>query len=145
MTVFPDGGKERLHGHNFQVSAAFALHHTKLGSMLDFALVKRMLVAQCEAWDQRLLLAERCPRFELLRHSAGELEFRLCGKRYVVPDDEVLLLPLTNIVVETLAEQFALELAARLGAGLSREVVESMEVTVCESANQGGSYLWSWD
>jgi 6-pyruvoyltetrahydropterin/6-carboxytetrahydropterin synthase len=142
MTVFPDGGKERLHGHNFQVSLAFDLRHTRLEGMVDFGLLKDALAAQCLEWDQRLLLAERCPAFHVLQRSQKELEFELCGKRYVVPSDEVLLLPLENVVVETLAEAFAQALLARLGGALPRDVVERMEVIVTESGGQGGTFVW---
>jgi 6-pyruvoyltetrahydropterin/6-carboxytetrahydropterin synthase len=142
MTVFPDGTKERLHGHNFQVRVAFDLRTTALASLLDFGEVKRALADQCLAWDQRLLLAEKCPCFKLVREDAGELEFVLCEKRYVVPRDEVVLLPLENIVVETLAEAFAHSLLQRLEGLVQPDVVAGMEVTVEESRNQGGSYYW---
>jgi len=144
MTVFPDGTKERLHGHNFQVEAAFDLHTTALKDLLDFALVKKCLEDQCREWDQRLLLAERCPGFQIVADDGRALEFTLCGKRYVVPRDEVVLLPLENVVVETLAEAFALRLVERLGGALKREVVAAMELTVSESRNQGGHFVWSW-
>jgi 6-pyruvoyltetrahydropterin/6-carboxytetrahydropterin synthase len=145
MTVFPDGSKERLHGHNFQVEAVFELHTTALASLLDFGQVKRRLAELCLEWDQRLLLAERCPHHHTVRADSRELEFTLCGQRYVVPRDEVVLLPLENIVVETLAEAFARSLVTRLGAALKPEVVAALEVTITESRNQGGTYRWSWD
>jgi len=145
MTVFPDGSKERIHGHNFQVSVAFDLHTTALAQLLDFAVVKRTLVELCEAWDQRLLLAAHCPAYELISRTDADFEFRLAGKRYVIPTEEVLLLPLENIVVETLAEAFTHVLVTRLGVVLQREVVAAVTVTICESGNQGGSFTWAWD
>lgn len=145
MTVFPDGTKERLHGHNFQVMLEFELHTTRLASLLDFGVVKQTLAQVCQALDQRLLLGSRCPALELIRQEAGEVEFTLCGKRYVIPEEEVALLPLENIVVETLAEELAFRLVALLGAHLKREVVAAMVVTVSESAGQGGSYRWEWE
>ena len=144
MTVFPDGSKERLHGHNFQVNVAFDILSLELQDLLDFGIVKRELTLLCSAWDQRLILAERCPHLTVLRRDAAEVEFRLCGKRYLVPADEVMFLPLTNIVVETLAFQFAQDLVARLGTLLRREVVQGMEVSITESHGQGGTYYWTW-
>jgi 6-pyruvoyltetrahydropterin/6-carboxytetrahydropterin synthase len=143
MTVFPDGSKERMHGHNFQVQVAFELRQTALASLLDFALVKTALAEQCAAWDQRLLLASNCPHFKILEDDGHELEFMLCQRRYVLPRDEVTLLPLENIVVETLAQAFAEALVKRLGDALKPETVAAMEVTVSESRNQGGSFRWS--
>jgi 6-pyruvoyltetrahydropterin/6-carboxytetrahydropterin synthase len=145
MTVFPDGSKERLHGHNFQVLLEFELYTTQLASLLDFGVVKQTLAQACQAWDQRLLLGTRCPAFELIRQEGGELEFKLCGKRYVVPEDEAVLLPLENVVVETLAEELAFVLVDRLGSHLKRDVVAAMTVTVSESTGQGGSYRWDWN
>jgi 6-pyruvoyltetrahydropterin/6-carboxytetrahydropterin synthase len=144
MTVFEDGTKERMHGHNFLVSAAFDLLRIDYGAMLDFALVKKCLAEQCAAWDQRLLIGERNPHFKLARKTSEDVEFTLCDRRYILPADEVVLLPLDNIVVETLAQQFAIELARRLGQGLRRDVVEMMEVTVTESHGQGASYQWTF-
>lgn len=145
MTVFPDGTKERLHGHNFQVMLEFELQTIRLASLLDFGVVKQTLAQVCQALDQRLLLGTRCPSFELIRQADGEVEFKLCGKRYVVPADEVELLPLENVVVETLAEEMAFRLVDRLGTHLKQDVVAAMIVTVSESAGQGGSYRWEWE
>lgn len=140
MTVFPDGTKERLHGHNFQVSVALDLHDVAFANFLDFGLVKAALEAQCKDWNERLLVAERCPMMTDLRRDGGEVEFRLCGKRYVAPEEDILFLPVDNIVVETLSIEFARALAARLSPHLRREVVAGIEVEVTESPRQGGSF-----
>lgn len=140
MTVFPDGTKERLHGHNFAVTVALELLDVSLRSFIDLGLIKRAVEEQCRAWNEAFLLAERCPFFTIVSRERGELAFELCGKRYVVPEDEVILLPVDNIVVETLAEEFARALVARLGAALRPDVVEALEVEVTESPGQGAVY-----
>ena len=140
MTVFPDGSKERLHGHNFRVSVGIDL----LGDspeLLDFALVKQLIASQCEAWTERLLLPAAAPAFTVVRQDAQELEFRLCGQRYVVPAAEVVLLPVNNVVVESLAREFARAIADRLVA-LGPQLVAGFEVTVTESEGQGATYFW---
>jgi 6-pyruvoyltetrahydropterin/6-carboxytetrahydropterin synthase len=138
MTVFPDGTKERLHGHNFQVSVAFDLRDISLAAFFDFAVIKRALADQCAAWGERLLLPERSPALRIVGRGERDLEFTLCGKRYVIPTDEVLLLPLENVVVELLAAEFARQLVSRLGGDLRKDVCAGMELTVTESAGQGG-------
>jgi 6-pyruvoyltetrahydropterin/6-carboxytetrahydropterin synthase len=140
MTVFPDGTKEPLHGHNFQVSLAVDL----LGDdpdLLDFGVLKAALQEQCDAWRDRLLLPAQSKHLVLAPNALnGEVDFRLCGKRYVVPADEVLLLPLKNIVTESLARHFARCLIERLGPLLRSDLVEGLHVTVSESAGQGATY-----
>ena len=61
MTVFPDGTKERLHGHNFQVLLEFELHTMKLASLLDFGLVKQTLAQVCARWISGCCSARAAP------------------------------------------------------------------------------------
>jgi len=143
MTVFPDGTKERLHGHNFQVTVALDLSEIGFKSFLDFSVVKTALNAQCKEWDDRLILASNCPYFTVIEDNASELEFRLCGKRYVIPKDELVMLPLENIATETLAEEFCHRFRSRLDAGLLQGLVRGIEVHITESRGQGGMYYWS--
>jgi 6-pyruvoyltetrahydropterin/6-carboxytetrahydropterin synthase len=143
MSIFPDGTKEKLHGHNFRVSVALEHADTSVEDMLDLAMVKQALVEQCAAWDQRLLLPARSPLLTLLPRQEDDFEFKLCGRRYVVPADEVLLLPVVNVVVETLAEAFAHALLDRLNRLRGPEqpgALLGIEVTLTESENQGASY-----
>jgi 6-pyruvoyltetrahydropterin/6-carboxytetrahydropterin synthase len=143
MTVFPDGTKERLHGHNFQVTVALDLSEIGFKSFLDFGVVKAALNAQCKEWDDRLLLAEKCPYFKVQGSSKQELDFLLCGKHYVIPSEEVVLLPLENIATETLAEEFCHRFKARLDPALLKGLVMGIEVHITESRGQGGVYYWS--
>jgi len=144
MTVFPDGAKERLHGHNFRVAVALDLRDLAFERIVDFGRIKRAIEAQCDAWDERLLLPARCPVLQVVRSDGRELEFVLCSKRYVVPSDEALLLPIANVTVELLAELFGGALLERLGGDLAPDVVEGIEVTVTESDGQGASWYRSW-
>ena len=107
---------------------------------------KAALNAQCKEWDDRLLLAEKCPFFEVVKKSAEEIEFRLSGKRYVVPMDEVVLLGLENIATETLAQEFCHRfkerLDERLDQALLKGLIVGIEVHITESRGQGGVYYW---
>ena len=106
MTVYPGGKKERLHGHNFQVFVELELSDGSFAAMIDLDIARHALDAICAEWKERLLLPAKNPYFELVR-DADELEFRLCGRRYVVPRDEAVLLPIENASVEGLAEHIA--------------------------------------
>ncbi|MEN9723246.1 MAG: hypothetical protein RJB38_1232 [Pseudomonadota bacterium] len=143
MTVFPDGTKERLHGHNFQVTVALDLSEIGFRSFLDFSVVKTALNAQCKEWDDRLLLASKCPFFNRISSPDSEIEFTLCGKRYVVPSDEVVLLELENIATETLAEEFCRRFRERLDPKLLQGLVRGIEVHITESRGQGGMFYWA--
>jgi len=137
MTVFPDGTKERLHGHNYQVGATLELTDVSFATMIAFAPIKDALAAICLSFRERVLIAEQNPFFELIKDDGDELAMRLCGKRYVFPREDVLLLPIDNIAVEPLAAHIADLLLARLGDNLPRGVVTALEVSLHESPGQG--------
>lgn len=137
MTVFPDGSKERLHGHNYQVELAVDLRDVSFANLVDFAPLKHALADLCAAWRERVLLAERNPHFVLVGHSDRHIEFVLCERRYLLPAEDVLLLPIENVVVEQLAALVAQVLRERLGPLLPHNVVAGLEVTVLESPGQG--------
>jgi 6-pyruvoyltetrahydropterin/6-carboxytetrahydropterin synthase len=139
MTVFPDGTKEALHGHNYRTEVTLELREATLGKMLPFSVVKDAMRKICDAWDEKVLLARDCPSMKIVSQKGGELEFTLCGKRYVLPQDEVVLLPIDNVITERLAEVFGRELIARLGSVLDANVL-GLEVRIEEMTGQGGSW-----
>ena len=137
MTVFPDGRKERLHGHNYTVSVAVDLAEVGFEHLIDFGAIKRAIAAECAEWRERTLLAERSPRLERLRREAGEIEILLCGQRYVFPAADVLVLPVDNTTTEALAELWIDRLRARLADTFAESAAVGLEVRIEESPGQG--------
>jgi 6-pyruvoyltetrahydropterin/6-carboxytetrahydropterin synthase len=137
MTVFADGTKERLHGHNYTIALALDVDSVALQAMIPFAPVKAALGELCAMWKEHVLLAANNPFFEIVRDDR-ELEFTLCGERYVMPRHDALLLPIDNISVEALAAHVAELLAARL-AGMAH--ARTLTVTIEESPGQGASAI----
>jgi 6-pyruvoyltetrahydropterin/6-carboxytetrahydropterin synthase len=137
MTVFADGTKERLHGHNYTVAVAIDVERVDLPAMIPFTTIKTALAELCAAYKERVLLAERNPHFKIVRDD-GELEFTLCGERYVLPRQDALLLPVDNISVEALAAHVASIVRTKIAA-LAAPHVLALELTVEESPGQGAS------
>jgi 6-pyruvoyltetrahydropterin/6-carboxytetrahydropterin synthase len=146
MTVFADGTKERLHGHNYTVAVALEVERVDLAAMIPFAPIKAALGELCRAWKEHVLIAEQNPFFQRVRDDR-ELEFVLCGERYVMPRRDALLLPIDNISVEALAGHIAALLRAKLAgpAGLAAPHARTLEVTVEESPGQGASCTLALD
>ena len=136
MTVFPDGTKERLHGHNYTIAVELDVGSIAFQSMIPFASIKHAIGELCAAWKERVLIA-RDNRFLAITRDDLELELTLCGERYVFPRGDVLLLPLDNISVEALADHLATLLRDRLS--LDPANVRSLAVTVEESPGQGST------
>ena len=139
MTVFPDGTKERLHGHNYTLGIAIELDSVALPDMLPFSMIKSALGELCSAWKERVLIAARNPHLTIARDDS-ELEFTLCGERYVLPRGDALILPIDNISVEALAAHCAELLRTKLAAVLGPNATR-LEVTVEESPGQGSTAI----
>lgn len=141
MTVFPDGSKERLHGHNYTIGLSIEVARVDLASMIPFSTIKSALSQLCTEWKERVLLAERNPHFVIVRDDGRELEFTLCRERYVMPRGDALLLPIDNISVEALAAH----VAERLRDHIARHpAVGGFEVTVSEHPGQGAACRLAW-
>jgi 6-pyruvoyltetrahydropterin/6-carboxytetrahydropterin synthase len=140
MTVFPDGTKERLHGHNYFVKVALDLRQIAWPHLVDFGPLKQTVAALCLEWKERTLLAAHNPHFQIVSESAAEIEFRLCDQRYVMPRQDVVLVPVDNIIVEALASFLAGELITRLEGTWPKGTVYGIEVRVSESPGQEGVY-----
>lgn len=141
MTVFPDGTKERLHGHNYRTQVSIDLKSIELSKMVAFSTVKSAMKKICDEWDEKVLLARDCPHFKMVASDARETEFVLCGKRYVLPTDEIVFIHRDNITTETLSAEFCSRLLGLLDSR-ALESVAGIEVRIEEMLGQGASYIW---
>jgi 6-pyruvoyltetrahydropterin/6-carboxytetrahydropterin synthase len=148
MTVFPDGGKEALHGHNYQVELEVELTEPPtLARLLSYDVFKQALRAVCRDWDEKVLIASDNPWLETLSSGESEYEFRLCGKRYVLPADEVVALAVDNITVENLTRLLFDRFWETLGDNRAiawREWVAAVRLRIDESRGQGATYSVRW-
>lgn len=142
MTVFPDGTKEPLHGHNYQVSLTLEISDASLKSMVRFTELKKSLAALCAKWDERVLLAARCPFLRVRGRAGGEIEFTLCRKRYVLPEDEVVMVPIENVTTELLSKELCRKFIKKLDRKSLARNLRAVALRVDESGGQGSSYEW---
>ena len=138
MTLFPDGTKERLHGHNYRVNLSVELPSEEVG-FLDFARVKQVLSALCLELREHVLMPDEAPEVNVVSRTELSTELLACGKRYVLPTDEVIWLPMPNVVVEHLAEYFWRRIANALETDFVGAGVLAMDVTVTEAPGQGAT------
>jgi 6-pyruvoyltetrahydropterin/6-carboxytetrahydropterin synthase len=124
----------RLHGHNYRVSVTAIGSANADGYVIDFADLKRITTSICAELDHRVLVPSATPDVEI--DPAGDaLEVRFCGKTYLFPREEVLLLPVPNTTAECLASWFGARLVQELAAGLDA-LPETIEVEIEESPGQ---------
>lgn len=142
MTVFPDGTKEPLHGHNYHVGLVLELREASFDKMIPFALWKDALKELCDAWDHRVLIPANNPFFKKIRVTPEESEFTVCGKRYVLPSDEVLFLETDNLSSEAFAAELCRKYVSKLQNQPGFELATAIEITVEECPGLGSSCRW---
>lgn len=138
--IFPDGSKERLHGHNYQVRCEIAGDLGSHGLVIDFKQAKPVVKALCDELDEHWLVPGLHAELTCTHRDDGHSEviYRAC--RYLVPSDEVIVLPLNNISAENLAAWFGRTLLARLRERFGPVRVRRLRVLVSETSGQDGVY-----
>lgn len=139
MTVFPDGTKETLHGHQYLPTVKIAVKEVDLKNMIPFSDVKVAMRKLAVLWDEKVLLATKNKHFKLTKTTKEETEFVLCKKRYVIPTDEIVFIAADNITCENLARVYFEFIEDELEL-LSNKNVISLSVDIEESPGQGVAY-----
>ena len=137
FTLFPDREAELLHGHNYRVRVEISGSRLDdLGLLIDLDAAKKRIRALCAALDTRTLLPRSGDQLEV-ETQGPEVEVRWRDRRYLLPAEDVVLLPMPNVSIELLAEYLWQQLAADFqGVQSGAGAVEELEVSVEETAGQ---------
>jgi 6-pyruvoyltetrahydropterin/6-carboxytetrahydropterin synthase len=141
--IFPDGSAERMHGHNYQVTAEIEAALTVHGLVLDFKMAKPVVRELCDELDEHFLLPAEHP---VLQHGVrpdGVMEVRYLDRYYAMPVEDVVVLPINNSSSENLATWFGRELMRRLQLRFPDVTFTSLRITVEETRGQRGVYYYS--
>jgi 6-pyruvoyl-tetrahydropterin synthase len=143
--IFPDGSKERLHGHNYHVDAEIEGQLTDRGLVIDFILVKPVIRALCDSLDERWLVPGEHPELDLKARDDGHTEVRYRDCQYLAPTAEILVLPINNTSAENLASWIGRELVKRIGDQFGKTQILILRLSVSETPGQWGVYHYSDD
>ncbi len=138
FTIFSATDRERLHGHNYGISARIVAVMGENGFSADYNVYKRCLQKLCDAHDEYMLLPARSPWLEVVKQE-DEYHATFNDKILRFPCDETLLLPVVNVTVEALAHYF---LERVLAEKLMGDIVE-LEVFVTSGYGQSSSACWT--
>jgi 6-pyruvoyltetrahydropterin/6-carboxytetrahydropterin synthase len=132
-----DGDKiEPLHGHNYRAAASVEGDLDANGYVFNFTLIKQALRSTCDRLDHRVLLPTGNPLLDIERED-DTFVVRSAAKRYQIPAEDVVQLPIRNTTSELLADWIAAQLEDRLrAAGVLRPGVRALIVELEESVGQ---------
>jgi 6-pyruvoyltetrahydropterin/6-carboxytetrahydropterin synthase len=138
--IFPDGAKERLHGHNYQVACEVEGLLSEHGLVIDFNRVKPIVKALCDSLDEHWLIPGEHRELRWRHRDDGHTEVVYRDCRYLAPTADVIVLPINNTSAENLAAWVGRNLFAQLRETFGASSVRRMRVTVSEIAGQTGVY-----
>lgn len=123
---------ERLHGHNYRVTACVSGPLDENHYVVDFILLRDKLREIVADLDHFMLLPMRHPLIHV-KAVEGSVEVTFENRRWVFPRGDCVLLPIENTTAERLAHYIAGQLKNRLSAQLGNVSGEiSIEVDECE-------------
>jgi 6-pyruvoyltetrahydropterin/6-carboxytetrahydropterin synthase len=136
-TIFGAHERERLHGHNYSVSARITAPMGENGFSADYNLYKQRIKQLCDELDEYLILAAESPHQSV--EEAGEYyRVRFAGEDMLFLRSDSLLLPIRNATVE----EFAHYLLGKLLALSAGEDLREVEVCVASGPGQRGGACW---
>ncbi len=135
------GKCERLHGHNYGVSAVLEGDLSREGLVFDFVEIKRIVREICDSLDHRFLLPFESSYLQIQK-TGEEWTIHAGNRRYVFPFSDVFVLPVDNITAERLAEYICGRIIEKLGQMAGN--LTSVTVGVEEAPGQTAFYRHSF-
>lgn len=136
FTILGQGLAERLHGHNYYVSIEVRLNTVDpdLGLGFDFNSVKPIVRALTESLDEYVLLPAHSQQLKIIEEGPS-IRATFGDKLYVLPKEDVKILPVVNICSEELARYIAESLAQTMNIELFDRVT-GLSISVQETRGQ---------
>jgi len=104
--TFQSGACEALHGHDYHLVVELQGPLNSQQYVVDFVVLHEALKSMLKELDHRVLLPRNHPHINI-QTLGNELEVALGGRRWVLPKEDCLLLPVANTTSEMLAQYLA--------------------------------------
>ncbi|HEV3236875.1 MAG TPA: 6-carboxytetrahydropterin synthase [Gemmataceae bacterium] len=104
---------ERLHGHNYRVTAEIEGELDQNHYVFDFIALKNCTKKIVDELDHRMMLATRNPYVDV-KEQGNQVHVRYRERQWMFPRDDCILLPIENTTAELLARYIAKRLTEDL-------------------------------
>lgn len=122
-----DGELEPLHGHTYQVTLRLVGILDDDGMLIDFGEIKAALREAIAPLRRRTMIPGHTPEV-VITSEKDTLSIVVGRKRYVLPAEDVVILPLVNTTTETIADYLLERILPYLhGYGLTTAELEVSE------------------
>lgn len=139
-TIFSATERERLHGHNYSVSAKIVAPMGSNGFSADYNLYKNRLAALSNSLDEYMLLAGESPH-QVITEEGAYYRVQFAGDEMLFLQSDTLVLPIRNATVE----EFSYYLLQRLLQDSAADDLREIELCVASGPGQKGCANWRRD
>jgi 6-pyruvoyltetrahydropterin/6-carboxytetrahydropterin synthase len=139
-TIFSERERERLHGHNYSVSARIVAPIGGNGFSADYNVYKSRLKSLCDSLDEYMLLAGDSP-FQKITEEGLFYKVTFADDEMLFLQSDTLILPILNATVE----EFSHYLLGKLLTESVGEDLREVELCVASGPGQRGCSLWRAD
>lgn len=140
FTIFSATERERLHGHNYSVSAKIVAPMGDNGFSADYNVYKNRIKALCEELDEYMILAANSPHQRIVEEGAyWRVSFEGDRDDMLFLRSDTQVLPIVNATVE----EFSHLLLQRLRERSEGEALAELELCVASGPGQKGCASWN--
>jgi 6-pyruvoyltetrahydropterin/6-carboxytetrahydropterin synthase len=136
-TIFTATERERLHGHNYSVSARIVAPMGDNGFSADYNVYKSRLAALCESLDEYMLLAGESA-YQDIEELGACYRVKYADQEMLFLQSDTLVLPICNVTVEELSHY----LLQRLVVASAEDDLREIELCVASGPGQKGCSTW---
>jgi 6-pyruvoyltetrahydropterin/6-carboxytetrahydropterin synthase len=140
FTIFSASERERLHGHNYSVSARIVAPMGENGFAADYNVYKSRIARLCDELDEYLLLAGDSPH-QVIAEEGDFYRVEFAGQKMLFLREDTIVLPILNATVE----EFSRYLLSKLVALSDGEDIREIELCVASGPGQRGCTTWVAD
>lgn len=133
---------EAIHGHNYRVACEVQGTLDEHACVIDFIWLRDRLAKITSRLDHHVVLPSQHPQIRV-SNADGHFEVRFDKRRWVFPENEVLLLPVDNTTAERLAEWIGNQLMEDLQT-LDSSTFTRLRIGVDENEGQWAWCVWQW-
>lgn len=139
-TIFSASRREKMHGHNFTVYAAFDACVDENGMAFDYDIYKERLRLLCQSLSEYFLIAGLSP-YQTITEEGEYLYVHFNDEKIPFLKKDVLVMPLKNITVEELSVWF-LEKLVNDQESLKKYNIKRIHIKVYSAPGQSGCAEW---
>lgn len=137
-TIFSATERERLHGHNYSVSARIVAPMGDNGFAADYNVYKKRIKHLCDELDEYLILPQDSP-YQSVQDAGHYYRVQFADDVMQFLKSDTRVLPIVNATVE----EFSRYLLARLVAASQGEDLREVQLCVASGPGQRGCATWT--